>query len=277
MRCLDGHGGRARLHAHGRRGRLDADGRGARLHTHRRGSCLHAHLRYRRVHADGRCRCADAHGRDTRFDAHARGTRLHTDRGRAHLNAHSRDARRLHADNRRGRSQRCRRQRGRLDRHGDGCGGARHARFHRGRDGGRGARDEPSGRPRLRGIQREQQRRHSPCSRRSDASLSQRFPLCRRLWLGSSYPFGRAVIHGNAIRVPYAPRSVTFALGLLAGFVGLTLPTHHSFVTGVLAAAAAVAPAGLVETWYKRRQRREEEQLFVLPDAPPIATTIRGR
>lgn len=85
----------------------------------------------------------------------------------------------------------------------------------------------------------------------------------------------RRFVHSD--RRKYAPRSVTFALGLLAGFVGLTLPTHHSFVTGVLAAAAAVAPAGLVETWYKRRQRREEEQLFVLPDAPPIATTIRGR
>lgn len=88
-------------------------------------------------------------------------------------------------------------------------------------------------------------------------------------------PWWRRLVQRD--RRTYAPRSITFALGVLAGFVGLTLPTHHSFATGVLAAAATVAPAGLIETWYKRRQRREEEQLFVLPDAPPIATTVHGR
>lgn len=76
-------------------------------------------------------------------------------------------------------------------------------------------------------------------------------------------PWWRRFVRNN--RRTYAPRSVTFAIGFVAGFAGLTLPTHHSLATGVLAAAVTVAPAGLVEMWYRRRDRREDEQLIVLP------------
>jgi hypothetical protein len=87
-------------------------------------------------------------------------------------------------------------------------------------------------------------------------------------------PWWRRLVHGD--RHTYAPRSAIVALGVLAGFVASALPTHHSLAWGLLAAALTAAPAGLLETWYKRRQRRAEEQLFVLPEAPTIATTIHG-
>jgi hypothetical protein len=88
-------------------------------------------------------------------------------------------------------------------------------------------------------------------------------------------PWWRRFVHDD--RRTYAPRSATFAIGFVAGLVALTLPSHHSLATGVLAAAATVAPAGLVETWYRQRHRREEEQLFVLPEAPQIVTKIDAR
>ncbi len=83
-------------------------------------------------------------------------------------------------------------------------------------------------------------------------------------------PWWPRFVHND--RRTYAPRSVTFAIGFVAGIVAWTLPSHHSFATGVLAAAVTAAPAGFVESWYKRRHRREAEQLFVLPEAQRITT-----
>jgi len=88
-------------------------------------------------------------------------------------------------------------------------------------------------------------------------------------------PWWRRFVHND--RRTYAPRSVTFTIGFVAGVVGLGLPSHHSLATGVLAATVTAVPAGLVESWYKRRNRREEEQLFVLPEARRIATRIDAR
>jgi len=76
-------------------------------------------------------------------------------------------------------------------------------------------------------------------------------------------PWWRRFVHSS--RHTYAPRSVTVTVGFVAGVVGLGLPGHLSLATGVLAATVIAVPAGLVEGWYKRRHRREEEQLFVLP------------
>jgi hypothetical protein len=59
--------------------------------------------------------------------------------------------------------------------------------------------------------------------------------------------------------------------------VGWTLPSHHSFAVGALAAAGAALPAGLIESWYKRRHRREEEQLFVLPADRLVTTNTEAR
>jgi hypothetical protein len=88
-------------------------------------------------------------------------------------------------------------------------------------------------------------------------------------------PWWRRFVHND--RRTYAPRSVTFAIGFVAGIVGLTLPSHHSLATAALAGAVTAAPAGLVENWYKRRHRREEEQLFVPPEAKRITTNIEAR
>jgi hypothetical protein len=57
----------------------------------------------------------------------------------------------------------------------------------------------------------------------------------------------------------------------------LALPSHHSFAVGALAAAAVALPAGLIESWYKRRHRREEERLFVLPADQRVTTKIEAR
>jgi hypothetical protein len=65
--------------------------------------------------------------------------------------------------------------------------------------------------------------------------------------------------------------------GFVAGISGLTLPPHHSLAVGVLAAAVAILPAGLIESWYKRRHRREDEQLFVLPEDQRVTTKIKAR
>ncbi len=85
----------------------------------------------------------------------------------------------------------------------------------------------------------------------------------------------RRFVHND--RRTHAPRSVTLAIGFVAGVVALTLPSHHSFATGVLAAAVTAVPAGLVESWYKRRHQREEEQLFVLPETQRITTKVESR
>ncbi|MGP0100201.1 MAG: hypothetical protein ACLPUT_01075 [Solirubrobacteraceae bacterium] len=65
---------------------------------------------------------------------------------------------------------------------------------------------------------------------------------------------------------------MTVGAGFVIGMVGWTLPSHHSFAAGALAAAAAALPAGLIESWYKRRHRREEEVLFVLPADRRVTT-----
>jgi hypothetical protein len=82
-------------------------------------------------------------------------------------------------------------------------------------------------------------------------------------------------------RKTYAPKPVVYVLGALGGFIGLALPhPHHdaAAIAGLVGALAAV-PVALVERWYKRRHRREEEQLFVLPEArtAPTVTTARSR
>jgi hypothetical protein len=46
---------------------------------------------------------------------------------------------------------------------------------------------------------------------------------------------------------------------------------------GALAAAVVALPAGLIESWYKRRHRREEEQLFVLPTDQRVTTITEAR
>jgi hypothetical protein len=56
-----------------------------------------------------------------------------------------------------------------------------------------------------------------------------------------------------------------------------TLPSHHSLAVGALAGAVAALPAGLIESWYKRRHRREEEQLFVLPADQGVTTKVEAR
>jgi hypothetical protein len=78
-------------------------------------------------------------------------------------------------------------------------------------------------------------------------------------------------------RRTHAPKQVTAAAGFLGGMVGWTLPSHHSFAVGALAAAGTALPAGLIESWYKRRHRREEEQLFVLPTDQRVATRTEVR
>ncbi|HTA13024.1 MAG TPA: hypothetical protein VK765_06345 [Solirubrobacteraceae bacterium] len=45
----------------------------------------------------------------------------------------------------------------------------------------------------------------------------------------------------------------------------------------MIAATVAALPAGLIESWYKRRHRREEEQLFVLPEAQRVTTRVEAR
>lgn len=75
----------------------------------------------------------------------------------------------------------------------------------------------------------------------------------------------------------HAPKSATVGAGFVGGLVGLTLPSHHSFVAGALAAAGAALPAGLIESWYKRRHRQEEEQLFVLPTDQQVTTKTDAR
>jgi hypothetical protein len=88
-------------------------------------------------------------------------------------------------------------------------------------------------------------------------------------------PWWRRFVRND--RRTYAPRPVVLAIGFIAGLVGLTLPSHHSFVTGAVAAAATAVPAGLVESRYRRRHRWEGERLFVLPEAQPITTKIEIR
>jgi len=78
-------------------------------------------------------------------------------------------------------------------------------------------------------------------------------------------------------RKRHAPKPATWTAGFLGGLVGWTLPSHHSLVVGALAALAAAAPAAFVESWYRRRDRREDEQLFVLPEASPVTTKIKAR
>jgi hypothetical protein len=70
---------------------------------------------------------------------------------------------------------------------------------------------------------------------------------------------------------------VTGAAGVVGGIVGSSLPGHHSFAMGALAAAAVALPARLIESWYKRRHRREEEQLFVLPSDQRVTTITEAR
>jgi hypothetical protein len=88
-------------------------------------------------------------------------------------------------------------------------------------------------------------------------------------------PWWRRFVHKD--RRTYAPRPVTFAIGFVAGIVGMALPSHHSLAMGALALTVTAVPAGLVESLYRRRHRREEEQLFVLPEAQQIATNIEAR
>ena len=78
-------------------------------------------------------------------------------------------------------------------------------------------------------------------------------------------------------RRTYAPRALTLAVGFVAGFVGLSLPSHHSLATALLAVVVIAAPAGLLESWYKRQHRRQEEQLFVLPEPQRTTTKIEPR
>jgi hypothetical protein len=88
-------------------------------------------------------------------------------------------------------------------------------------------------------------------------------------------PWWRRFVRGD--RRSHTPKSVTFTIGVVAGMVALALPSHHSLAMRVLGVAVTTAPAGLVESWYKGRHRREQEQLFVLPEAQPIATKIEAR
>jgi hypothetical protein len=77
-------------------------------------------------------------------------------------------------------------------------------------------------------------------------------------------------------RRTHAPKRATGAAGFLGGMVGWTLPSHHSFAVGVLAATATALPAVLIESWHKRRHRRDEEQLFVLPTDQRVATKVEA-
>jgi hypothetical protein len=78
-------------------------------------------------------------------------------------------------------------------------------------------------------------------------------------------------------RRTHAPKSLAVGAGFVGGIVVLALPNHHSFAVGALAGAATALPAGLIESWYKRRHRREEEQLFVLPTDQQVATKLEAR
>jgi hypothetical protein len=63
----------------------------------------------------------------------------------------------------------------------------------------------------------------------------------------------------------------------IAGSVGVATPHHHSLGLAMIGVAVAALPAGLIESWYKRRHRREDEQLFVLPEAQRTTTRVEAR
>jgi hypothetical protein len=78
-------------------------------------------------------------------------------------------------------------------------------------------------------------------------------------------------------RRTYAPRPVAAGACFVGGIVVFALPSHDSFAAGALVGAAAALPAGLIESWYKRRHRREGEVLFVLPTDQQVATKVETR
>jgi hypothetical protein len=73
----------------------------------------------------------------------------------------------------------------------------------------------------------------------------------------------------------YAPKRYAKAAAFVGSITVAAIPHSHHFATYVVVALLLFAPASLVETWYKQRQRRRDEQLFTLPtqQAPPA----RGR
>ena len=78
-------------------------------------------------------------------------------------------------------------------------------------------------------------------------------------------------------RTTYAPKRVARTVGFVSGLAIYLLPAHHSLVLTVVAAVIMAVPAVVLEASYKRRHRRESEQLFVLPESPPVRATVVDR
>jgi hypothetical protein len=69
-----------------------------------------------------------------------------------------------------------------------------------------------------------------------------------------------------------APKRYTVPAGALGPIAGLMLPRWHGVdhtTSVVLGVALLAVPPALVEAWWKRRQRRADEQLLVLPKQRP--------
>jgi hypothetical protein len=88
-------------------------------------------------------------------------------------------------------------------------------------------------------------------------------------------PWWRRLKRGD--RRTYAPKRVAAVASAIGGTALWILPHHHSLAVALLAATVAALPAGLIESWYKRRHRREEEQLFVLPETQRVTTRVEAR
>jgi hypothetical protein len=66
-----------------------------------------------------------------------------------------------------------------------------------------------------------------------------------------------------------APKRYTVLAGALGPIGGFMLPKLHLVdhtTRGMLGLTLLAVPPALVETWWKRRQRRADEQLLVLPN-----------
>lgn len=79
-------------------------------------------------------------------------------------------------------------------------------------------------------------------------------------------------------RTSHAPKRAARVVSGLSGLAVYLLPAHHhSVALVVLAGIIMFVPAVVIETWYKRRHRRESEQLFVLPESPPVRASVVDR
>lgn len=78
----------------------------------------------------------------------------------------------------------------------------------------------------------------------------------------------------QARKTRYAPKRLAMMAAVFGGLVNFALSGRHELATSILVSAVAVAPAAVIEAWYKHRHRRQAERLFVLPEYQPIGVEV---